>query len=700
MSSVAAPACVAEAPSRARLRPLLLLRRAAGVAIAAAAVLPLYRLLPSRETGLAGEGTVAILDVYFDLLGAGALLMIIPALAAGYFLTDRGADWVVERARALLLAPPIHAFAIGLALLAAGATAAFTLLVLEGKPSLIDAMAQLLHARFWAAGRLAGPAGDLNVFWHIQNSLITPHGWVSQYPPGHVALLALGFVAGAPWLVGVLGAGLAVYFTTLAAVRLLPERPASARLCGLLLACSTFFICLSGSYLNHVSSAALAAVALYCAVRARDGRATWAVPVGFTLAFAFAVRPLSAIVAACAFGFGLWFPRSRAGLTQFVSRAALAVAGATPLMAAHFAYNQWFFGSPLRLGYSAALGPSMSLGFHRDPWGNMYGPVEAFLYSSGDILALGVNLLESPLSATLIIGIWLAVAAPLSSGARVFAAWALGSVAANALYWHHGIYMGPRMLLESAPAWAALLAIAATGLFHRVSTVESRSGRLSWRSALLGALTVSAVFGIVYLGPQRARSYGGAWLAMSRTELPRPEGKSLVFVHDSWVSRSVMRLAASGMRLDSVETALRQNSTCRVHRLAVRMPSLTAEQRGREIGRLDMEPRGHTLPEQIMISPGNRIRVTPNETPGRDCMREARADAAGILDIAPFIWQGDLPGVPGEGTLYIRDLGPEANQRALSRWSGREPWVVMMTSHDAEPVLLEYEEGMRRVWQP
>lgn len=81
-------------------------------------------------------------------------------------------------------------------------------------------------------------------------------------------------------------------------------------------------------------------------------------------------------------------------------------------------------------------------------------------------------------------------------------------------------------------------------------------------------------------------------------------------------------------------------------------------------------------------------------------MREARADAAGILDIAPFIWQGDLPGVPGEGTLYIRDLGPEANQRALSRWSGREPWVVMMTSHDAEPVLLEYEEGMRRVWQP
>ena len=46
--------------------------------------------------------------------------------------------------------------------------------------------------------------------------------------------------------------------------------------------------------------------------------------------------------------------------------------GAAPFVAALALYNAHFFGSPLRWGYEAALGPAAGPGFGVDPWGNAY----------------------------------------------------------------------------------------------------------------------------------------------------------------------------------------------------------------------------------------------------------------------------------------------------------------------------------------
>ena len=110
-------------------------------------------------------------------------------------------------------------------------------------------------------------------FWIVQNTVLTETGWVCLYPPLHTLLLAGGLAMGVPWIVGPIMLGITATFSTLLAHRLLPDRPLEARVGGLLLAVSPFLLFLGSGYLSHSTAAGLAALCLYCAVRARDGSA-------------------------------------------------------------------------------------------------------------------------------------------------------------------------------------------------------------------------------------------------------------------------------------------------------------------------------------------------------------------------------------------------------------------------------------------
>lgn len=679
---------------------LLWTQRAIGACLVLLALAPVYRLLEGRETGIAGQVVTMVTDVSYAFLWSGMLLVLPAALFAGWFLAPSTLERLTGTVRGVLLAPRMVVLATAAALLTFVLSSAFTLLVLEGKPSFLDAIVQLLHARYLAAGMSAGPASFMNEFWHIQNSLITERGWVSQYPPGHVLLLAAGLKLGIVWAVGPFLAALTVFFTMLAAARLLPDRPATARLGGLLLAVSPFLVCLGGSFMNHITSAAMFAIALYCAIRARDEHIAWAACAGAALAYAFAVRPVSALAVGATIGLMLWLPAlSKSALHAMLRRLAIAYAGAVPLLVAFFAYNAWFFGSPFRLGYQVALGPAVSLGFHRDPWGNFYGPIEALAYTASDVLALGVSLLETPLSAVALVGLYLLVTRELPAGVKVFAAWSLVLVASNALYWHHGLYMGPRMLLEAAPAWMLFTTVAGVELAGRIVPAERRlGGRFSFRSAVVGGLAFALLLGIFVLAPQRARSYGGEWIPIARLRVPRPEGASLVFVHDAWIGRLSMRLAVAGMTLDAVETAVRQNPTCLLHTLADDLTGPDERRRAGALARLDMQARESGLPLELVIAPGDKVRVRAGERLSGACLREARSDSRGILDIAPLIWQGDLPGVPGEGPLFVRDFGPEHNARLIAAMPERRPYLFYLPSPKAEPVLAPYDAAITLLW--
>lgn len=665
-------------------------RIALALAVGALALLPVWRLLDRPDTGLAGAATVAMTETTVGLVWSGLALLCIPALLAARALPDGTVDRFARAVSRILLAPRPVVFAAFAALLAFAASAAFARFALDGQPNLVDAMSQLLQARFVAAGSLSGPGSAFGAFWMPQQSLFTPEGWVSQYPPGHVFLLALGMKAGAVWAVGPALLGTAVFFTGLAAGRLLGERPAVARLGALLAAISPFLIAQSGAFMNHASAAAFAAIAVWCAARASSGSAVWPVAAGAAAGAMFTTRPLSALTLAAVISLWLLMVRSDA---RPLGRRALSVAGmaagALPFGLLIAAYNTHFFGSPTRFGYEAALGPAGGLGFGVDPWGNSYGVVEALAYTSAELASLSQYLLETTLPLAALIALWLALKPRLAAGEALVAGWALAPLAVQLLYWHHGLFMGPRMLAESAPAWCLLAAIAVTWLIGALPERTTRLGPYSPRAFAATAAVFAVVSAAAALAPMRLASHAQRPRAPAvALAAPAP---ALVFVHGGWTSRLSARLAAGGMRLDSVETALRQNPTCAVQSWA------DARDSGAALPTLDFERRASNLPQTVEISPGNRIRVGRDERPGVECGRQAAADRLGTIDVTPLLWLGAVPGSEGPIT-FARDLGPEWNARLIAESGGRSVWVLATPSPDAPPQLIEYETAMRALW--
>jgi hypothetical protein len=208
----------------------------------------------------------------------------------------------------------------------------------------------------------------------------------------------------------------------------------------------------------------------------------------------------------------------------------------------------------------------------------------------------------------------------------------------------------------------------------------------------------SVLAGTFYLAPTRAASYTGSSHAVTRTPVPYAPSHALVFVHDAWRARVAMRLAASGMRLDSVEVAVRLNPTCTAQRLADAIDSGNGAQRAALLRSMDFQPRGRDLPALAELSPGNRIVLEPGAPLAGECLRQAYSDRLGVLDVAPLLWRGALPGSDDARPLFVRDLGPELNRRMRAETPQRVAYVYTLTGPTQQPTLLPYDEGMALLW--
>jgi hypothetical protein len=672
-----------------RLSRLLL-----GLALGVLSLLPVYRLLGGPETGLAGAATVGMTGAYAAMMVSTFLLLLIPVLLSSRLVPVAKADAWVASMRTLLehpSTPVLVAIAGSLAFLV---SAGFARFALDGQPNLVDAMSQLVHARYIAAGHVGGAGSDFGAAWTMQQSLFTDNGWASQYPPGHILLLALGMKAGAAWVVGPLMLALTAMFTTLAAQRLVPGRIALARVAGLLVAVSPFMVAHAGAYMSHTTAAAFGAIAVYTAVRADEGDALWTLATGAALGMMFATRPLSGLVLGITILTWLMVRKGKA-LAHATTRLVALAAGGLPFVLLVGWWNAHFFGSPFTFGYEAALGPAGGLGFGIDPWGNAYGLTQAVAYTSAELTSLSTFLLETPLPIVPLIAAWLIAGRRLDRGVALILAWAILPVIAQLGYWHHGLFMGPRMLNESAPAWIVLAVIAAADLVAklpaRLESAPAYSPRVSGIAMSLLSLAAAAFV----LAPMRLDGYRQRPLAFEAASAAG--GPALVFVHGGWTSRLAMRLATMNMRLDSVETALRQNATCTVQAYADARESRTGQQSVPVT--LDFERRATLLPASVEISPGNRIRVSPGENAlSGVCGREAGADRLGVLDVSPLLWRGDLPGIPGAGRMFVRDLGPDRNRALMAAHPERRAFVLMTPAPDAPPRLVEYDEAMKILW--
>jgi hypothetical protein len=674
--------------------------RLIGVVLLLMIVAPVYRLVAISDQDRSAAHIVDTANVASTLMLLGTLITLTIGVLASRVVDPLRLERFLQNAGRRLVSIPLPWFALSLALVSGFLCFVFSVSVLESKPNLIDAMTQLTHARYLAAGQLSGPVDQFSEFWHLPNSIATPNGWVSQYPPGFVALLSLGMRLGIVQLVGPLLVVITVYFAALAAERLFPDDKVVARLGVVMLALSPFLLGLAGAFMNHIGAAAFISVAIYCALRSRDSDSfLWAIMTGAAVGAVFSIRPLTALVAALLVAI-IWLigssMRTSELLARFLKLTLGAVVGIAPFLVAIAAYNQRFFGNPLRFGYTALVGPLVAPGFHRDPTGHFYGPVQAIGYTSSDLVTLGISLLETPVPAVAVVALFLIFAPKFSLGTRIVTLWAILPVVANAFYWHHGIFMGPRMLNEWTPAWALLTAVAAMGLVRRIPK-EKNFGNYSPRTGVILTLLLAWAVGFLYLGPQRLVRYGGTWLESARMKSPATTSPSLVFVHGGWKTRIAERLTAHGLRGDSLEAALALNATCDVHNFANWYAANPGE-RSTNPPPLTFDFDAPNKTQTLSIAKGDEIRFVEGNPFVRACLRQVASDSLGIIDISPLVWQNDLPGLGDKGAMIVRDMGPEDNAKLIARYPGRVPVMLFRPEKEGPPKLTPYDVGLKALW--
>jgi hypothetical protein len=670
------------------------LRRAAAFCIVALSAFPLHRLLTPERTGPWGAQAIQLADIGWSVTLWGSLVVLLVAILAAVLTSRSGAasepsrvDALLTLARNALEAPEASRFALGVAALAGLLALTVTLGVQRLLLTNVDEMTALIHARYLAAGHLAGrlPPGSAEA-WLIPNMLVVDSGWVSQYPPGHLFVMAAFVFAGVRWLMGPMLFAAMVGLSASSFERLLaPERRALGRAASLLLTLSPFALLLASGALSHLTAGAAGALALYAALRVQAGRRSWwAVVAGAAMGLMVLTRPWTGLVLGPVLTLGVWWRR---GSVSLVLRSlAPWVAGGLPFALVLFAYDSALFGGPLHLGYEVLYGPAHGLGFHADPWSSAYGLREAIGYSASDLMQFGATLLDTPVSITLVAGLYLLLVRRLEPAAGIIAAWALLPVLGNALYWFHQ----PRMLFETAPAWILLAVLAVSALYER-------SGRGLRNGAAVAAAT-TLVIGAIGFAPAHFATQRWSPETLSRITVPQDSAAgAVVFVHASWNERTAALLQASGMRNDSIQAVLRRNDACVLYEYAA------ARDDGRDADEwpaIDLEQTSSRPATLASVrAPGDAVVLQRKGSVwSAECGRQVLADRFGSVALAPLLWQGDLPGLEAGRPLFVRDYGPERNLALRAHFPSRPALVFAYGPDGGPPRLLGYEAGMRLLW--
>jgi 4-amino-4-deoxy-L-arabinose transferase-like glycosyltransferase len=423
--------------------------------------------------------------------------------------------------------PPLHrrrSFQIAVLCLAAFATsAAVARNVFETMPHLEDEHANYFQAMIFARGEVAAPAPTSSDSFYIPFVIVRGGLWFGKYTPGYPLVLALGVLAGAPWLVNALASALALFGVFLLGRDLFDAD--TGLLAAALGAVSPAFVILSGTFLPHpVTMAALvffawafvrlsprSDIAGLCFIRqcrSRSGGArragaarTWAFAIisGAALGLAVLCRPWTAFAVAVPFiGIGLIdLVRTLRGRIALNGRIAmrpylplvmvcLAVCALLPL------YNTIVTGSPFTNTYTLWW-PYDMIGFYPSPEvGNGHTLPLALLNARKDLSAfqtaflgwpapLGIPLAVLPL----ILGLFLA---PRSRNGLLLLLPPLALIAAHLAYWARaGEFFGGRYYSEGMPF---LWLLAARGLLK----FPTGKGRLLLVRAALPVLLAWGIF--------------------------------------------------------------------------------------------------------------------------------------------------------------------------------------------------------------
>lgn len=623
----------------------------------AASLLPIVNWIPGGE---ADPGHAARLADW--VLGA--------ALCAGLGVLA----WFVSRGRQRPTPPESPPWLAGRERdLAAGmAACAFVLyaviatVVFSGRPLLIDEIVQVLQARDLAAGRLTHAIPGPPAFFSIMHEVELGGRAFGQYPVGGPAMLVLGVLLGAPWVVGPLAGALSVWLFWVLLRDAEPGAQPGFRLATTaLFAVAPFGAFMFGSHMNHATVLVwllVAAVALVRAVSDSQTAPRWALLAGLALGVAATIRPLDAgAYALPAAAWLLW--RARRGGRPVVALALSGVGVALP-MALAFWVNARTTGHPLQFGYDLLWGAGHSLGFHETPWGAVHTPQRGIELIGLYLTRLNTYLFELPFPSLVLpaAGLWAA------RGLRPLDRYLLACAGLVGLgywaYWHDGFFLGPRFLF----AWLPMLVLwSARGVRAARRATDSRP---AWRRGVGVAMASGALYAAATIALERVPSYRNGLRSMRLpTEAAARAGvhDAVVLVKESWGAQLIVRLWEVGVSRPDAEVLYRSVDAC-VLEEALRRVRADGLRGAAALQRLQplMADSARLVPSDL--SPDFTERRLPGLAYSADCIARIEDDRRGYLLYAP--WR-----LVEDGNIYARWLpGREAELRA--HFPGRPVYLL------------------------
>lgn len=573
---------------------------------------------------------------------------------------------------------------LGVALVALLVYLAVSQRVFSAKPLLIDEIIQVYQARIFASGRLWVPTPEHPEFTSAMHLVDFDGRRFGQFPAGGPAMLMLGSLVGAEWLVGPLfGALTVLVFARL--LRRIELRPGTALAALLLLAFCPFWLFLAGSMMNHVTATAwlmVAALALYRATVDQHGRWPAAFALGLALGLAATIRPMDALAFALpSAAWLLW--RARLGRTHFLAMMASGVGVALPIAALLWVNNAQT-GDPLLFGYIALWGKSHELGFHAVPWGEAHTPLRGLELVNLYLLRLQSYFLETPAPALLFATAALLLVRCLTAFDRWMLAGSGLLLVSYWAYWHDGFYLGPRFLLPLTPwlvLWTVRLPVA----------LAERAVPVWWRGGVVTAGLVALVMGGGLLLPIRATQYANGMYNMrvDLDSLVAAHGVTggTVLVRESWGSQLLARLWQVGAGRTEAEGIYRTTDAC-----ALDLAISRVEQDGGGVTAL----RALIAPAQADSArlvgltgfPDTTARRLPGANWRPECIVRVHEDTAGLGVIPP--------------TLLTRDAGPRFVRELHRRPPGTSaPYLLLRKpSEVAAPyeLLLLPDDSLAAAW--
>lgn len=400
----------------------------------------------------------------------------------------------------------------------------------ERHPHVPDEVVYLQHARYFAAGLTSLPVPPVPEAFDVDLMHTSSGRWFSPVSPGWPAVLSVGVLVRAPWLVNPVLAGLNVLLAYLLLGHLYSRRV--ARAAAGLLALSPWFLFLGMSFMTHMLTLTCALLAALGLARSRrSGSASMALVAGAAVGATSLIRPLDGLIIGGLVA--LW--AIGVGGTRLRPRALLAVAvGAMAIGGLTFPYNKALTGHALTFPINAyvdahyapnanayGFGPDRGMGWPLDP-NPGHGPVDAVINLDLNAFGLTTDLFGWSVGSLACVA-WLLAGGHLSRADRVMLSVVGAVVTAYFFYYYSG---GPDFGARYwFPVVVPLVALTARG----AADLTSRAGpRVP--VALAALVAMSLVTFVPWRAVDKYRGFRGMRPDVRRLAADRGFGRDLVLV--------------------------------------------------------------------------------------------------------------------------------------------------------------------------